>query len=130
MTDPILEDLRTLRRLQKQFFASKERDLLEQIRPLETSLLPRLEGLTRRPSHIVSLEALEVYRSGLKMIQYQQAWITAKNRAKSLEKLNMTSDTLEAARKKTSELEASAKDCERTLDQQIARYLSPKLPGF
>ena len=130
MTDPILEDLRTLRRLQKQFFASKERDLLEQIRPLETSLLPRLEGLTRRPSRIVSLEALEVYRSGLKMIQHQQAWITAKNRAKSLERTDATIETLDAARKKTSELETGAKGFEKALDEQIAHYLSPKLPGF
>lgn len=130
MKDPIVEDLRSLRSLQKQFFTSKNRDLLEKIRPLEHSLLPRLEGLTGRPSRLVSLEALEVYRVGLKMIQHQQAWITAKNRAKSLENTDATPAQLDAARRKASELETSAKDFERLLDQQIGHYLSPRLPGF
>lgn len=131
-SDPTIEDLRRLRVMQKDFFKTHRRELLEQIRPLEASLLPRLEGLAK--SRLIEPDARELYKIGLSMVQHQQAWITARNRLASLERQREASSpeslrNYDNARKKADQLERSCKALERQTDDAIEHYLSPSLPG-
>jgi hypothetical protein len=129
MSDPVVEEVRKLRTLQKQFFASKNRDLLDQIRPMETALLRKLEKAEKAP-HKHSIALGTVYSAALKMLQHQRAWLTAKDTVAKMVATGRGETAIEGARSKARTLENDAKTWERATDEQIAHYLSPKLPGF
>lgn len=130
MSSPdLIQKLRRLRNLQRQFFGSHNRDLLGQIRPLEQELLPTLEKLhkSKKADKAIPPALLQV---ALQMMQHQQAWIAAKTHMLRLASIDADAEAQERAEDKASELERKCKTLELQTDKAIADFLSPPLPGL
>lgn len=131
-TPDLIQRLRNLRNLQRQFFGSKQRALLEQIRPLEQTLLIDLERLSKATKRSKEAKAIppEIVQAALQMLQHQQAWISAKNHLLRLASIDADAEAQERAEEKAAQLESKCKSLEKQTDEAIAAYLSPSLPGL
>lgn len=123
-----IERIRKLRSLQRSFFATRKREILGELRPLEESTL----NLLLRSTASESPEAWELLEVCKSMLINQSGWMQAKAYASQAHALisSATEDQKKKADQKVILLEGTCKSLERRLDKILDNLERPRLPGL
>jgi len=120
----IVDLIRRVRTLQRQYFGSRSAAVLDALRPLEAEL--RAEVTSYKAT---DPEVWHLMETAASMLTYQKAWMEAVAFERSIP-ASATTESREKAAAKVRRLEATCRSLEKKTDAALDRLERPQLPGL
>ena len=119
----LIEAIAKMRSLQRSFFATRNKEILGYLRPLEVAVLARLQENSESSDPTV----WDLFEKCKALLINQAAWVVAKSHAA---KLPEGSEARSKADQKATLLEGTCRKLERAVDKALDQLQRPTLPGL